>query len=80
MSSKYTQQDHEQYRERVEREERERKEAAAKEQQRHAFLAAGGNPQDFEAEYKVQQIESVRQAVKRREQEARAHQRTISAI
>jgi hypothetical protein len=53
-AGEYTQEDHAKYRERVE-EERKAKEAAAKEQQRHAFLAAGGRPEDFEAEYKAQE-------------------------
>jgi hypothetical protein len=78
--SKYTQEDHAKYRERVEEEERKRKEASAKKQQRRAFPAAGGKPEDFEAEYRAQQTESVRQTMKRREEEARAQQRTISAI
>ena len=78
--TKYTQEDHAKYREQVEEEEHKRKEAGVKEQQRHAFLAAGGKPEDFEAEYKAQQKERVRQTVKQREEEARAQQRTISAI
>jgi hypothetical protein len=77
---KYTQGDHEQYREQVEREEREREEAAAKEQQRHAFLAAGGRDEDFPAEYEEGQKEQVRQTIKGREEAARARQRSISTI
>jgi len=80
MGKIYSQEDHRQYRERVEEEERTRKEATAKEGQRRAFLAAGGRPEDFEAEYEAQRKEGVRQAVKEREQEARASQRAISAI
>jgi hypothetical protein len=78
--TKYTQVDHEQYREQVEKEEREREEAATREQQRHTFLAAGGRDEDFPAEYEEGQKEQVRQTVKRREEAARAHQQAISRI